>query len=261
MIDLNWWFWQTFKSRATQYSLSISGWTLDFMRTPDTADTCLHAATRGTAGGGLACTFRNMRGVLNYQLSSIFRMVHTRYKLCVHVTPLFDCFLSYNIQLRACPAYSRVMHHCRKVAASPAPASTDTTLAKCIICSFILFSIFLLLPSRCDLTSSIRSVNSTLRSDVVDTAVSPFRLGVAESSSATQLYLVPAPPPHAAQYWRANSASIPHPPALASGHSRCQQCLWQFPKDSEKELQGSFLTTGRSLRTDKNANFRWANMF
>ena len=90
------------------------------------ACTRLHAATRGTAGGGLACTFRNMRGVLNYQLSSIFRMVHTRYKLCVHVTPLFDCFLSYNIQLRTCPAYSRVMHHCRKVAASPAPASTDT---------------------------------------------------------------------------------------------------------------------------------------
>ena len=156
-----------------------------------------------------------MRGVLNYQLSSIFRMVHTRYKLCVHVTPLFDCFLSYNVQLRTCPAYSRVM---QESGSSPAPASTITTLHNA---AFVVLFIFNFPHVAISLWSHLVHQQCKLHFKVRWCGYS--RVPCRHSDSVWRnlrpshnCILSPPRPPHTAQYWRANNASIP-PPLATEG--------------------------------------------
>ena len=100
MIDLNWWFWQTFKSRATQYSLSSSGWTLDFMRTPDTAAaTCLHAATRAQRAAGSrahsgiweGCSIINYHPYLGWFILDTSSVYMLRHYLTVSCHTMFSC--------------------------------------------------------------------------------------------------------------------------------------------------------------------------
>ena len=135
-----WWFWQTFKSRATQYSLSSSGWTLDFMRTPDTAAaTCLHAATRAQRAAGSrahsgiweGCSIINYHPYLGWFILDTSSVYMLRHYLTVSCHTMFSCARVPPIP-ESCTTAGKWQQ--------PAPASTNQhNPAQCSICSFIHF--------------------------------------------------------------------------------------------------------------------------
>ena len=100
------------------------------------ACTRLHAAQRAAgsrAHSGIweGCSIINYHPYLGWFILDTSSEYTLRHYLTVSCHTTFSC--------ARVPPIPESCTHCRKVAASPAPASTNTTPAQCIICSFIHF--------------------------------------------------------------------------------------------------------------------------